>query len=328
MTTLNSQPFVQNHSEPNDAHRTSLLGMPLNAVTEIQALQFIEERLDKKRGTWVLTPNLDILRHYFTKPELRPLFHANEGGADLLVADGMPLVWASHLTGHAVPERVPGSGLVLSLAKRAAAKGWSIYLLGGSEGAADKASQVLQQKYPGLKIAGTCCPAPGFEKDPEQLSAIRNQLRAANPDIVYVALGFPKQEIVTKYLRPALPAATFIGVGISLSFIAGEVRRAPRLVQRMGLEWLHRLVQEPRRLARRYLVQDMPFALFHLLPGAVAERWQRSEDRPAARPGHFPEVPPSSRARDWPNSSAGSKGSPDEGRHSRRRPGHSPQSSH
>ena len=132
--------------------------------------------------------------------------------------------------------RVPGSGLVLSLAKRAATKGWSIYLLGGSEGAAGEAAQVLQQKYPGLKIAGTCCPAPGFEKDPEQLAALRQELRAVNPDIVYVALGFPKQEMVTKYLRPALPTATFIGVGISLSFIAGEVRRAPRLVQRMGLE--------------------------------------------------------------------------------------------
>ena len=121
MTTLNSQTFVNSNSqeESNPQHRTSLLGMPLNAVTESEALQFIEERLDKKRGTWILTPNLDILRQYFTKPELRPLFHANEGGADLLVADGMPLVWASQLTGHAVPERVPGSGLVLSLAKRA-----------------------------------------------------------------------------------------------------------------------------------------------------------------------------------------------------------------
>ncbi len=326
MTTLNTQTYLRTAAPADPTpHRTSLLGMPLNAVTESEALQFIEDRLTRKQGTWVLTPNLDILRQYFSNPALRPLFHANQGGADLLVADGMPLVWASHLTGHAVPERVPGSGLVLSLAQRAAANGWSIYLLGGSEGAADKAAQVLRQKYPTLKIAGTTCPAPGFDQDPAQLSALRHQLRAAKPDIVYVALGFPKQELVTQYLRPALPNATFIGVGISLSFIAGEVRRAPRLVQRLGLEWLHRLVQEPRRLARRYLVQDMPFALFHLFPGAVAERWQNS-DRPASRPGHLPVAAPSSRARDWPNPSAGSKGISHEGRHPRRRPGHSTQS--
>jgi len=251
------------------------MGMPLDAVTEAGALEYLASRISCGLGAWVITPNLEILRQYRGNPALRDYFHQETGGADLLVADGMPLIWASRLMRRALPERVPGSGLVLSLAKLAAEKKWSIFLLGGSPGAADRAAAVLQLRHRNLKIAGTCCPSPGFEKDPAQMAAIREQVVAAKPDIVYVALGFPKQERVAKELRAALPRAAFLGVGISLSFIAGEVKRAPRWVQRAGLEWLHRLAQEPRRLARRYLVHDIPFALFRLLPFALAARWNR-----------------------------------------------------
>jgi len=309
--------------------RCDLLGMPLNALTELQALDILDARITSGQGTWILTPNLDILRHYCFNTSLRPLFHANQGGADMLLADGMPLVWASRIGGHPLPQRVPGSGFVWSLAARAAKKDWSIYLLGGAPGAAEKSGEVLKQKYPGLRIAGTCCPEMGFDKDPARMAELRQQVAAAKPTIVYVALGFPKQEYVIRYLRPALPSATFIGVGISLSFISGDVRRAPRWVQKSGLEWVHRLAQEPRRLARRYLVHDAPFALLHLFPRAFAARWNvpgRSEPllertmKPAAfapvrRPGH--------------SNPDDSEGRPDhEGHHPRWRPGHSPQPPH
>jgi N-acetylglucosaminyldiphosphoundecaprenol N-acetyl-beta-D-mannosaminyltransferase len=301
--------------------------MPLNAITEVQALDILETRISGGVGTWVLTPNLDILRHYCFNPSVRPLFHAHQGGADLLVADGMPLIWASRIGGHPLPERVPGSGLVWSLAKRAATRGWSIYLLGGAPGAAEKAGQVLQEKNPSLAIAGTCCPAMGFDKDPAQMAALRHQVASAKPTIIYVALGFPKQEYVIRYLRAALPNATFIGVGISLSFIAGDVRRAPRWVQASGLEWVHRLAQEPRRLARRYLVHDAPFALLHLFPRAFAARWNvpgRSEPllERTMKPAAYAPVR-------RPGNSDGSEGTSDhEGHHPRRRPGHSPEPPH
>jgi N-acetylglucosaminyldiphosphoundecaprenol N-acetyl-beta-D-mannosaminyltransferase len=297
--------------------------MPLNAVTEKEALDILGARIDRGQGTWVLTPNLDIFRQYMLNPSLRPLFHASEGGADLLLADGMPLIWASRIARRPLPERVPGSGLVLSLAERAATKGWSLYLLGGAPGAADRAAAVLKERYPGLKIAGTHCPPMGFEKDPAQLAALRERLAEAKPDIVYVALGFPKQEFVTRALRPALPAATFIGVGISLSFIAGEVKRAPRWIQKCGLEWVHRLVQEPRRLARRYLVHDAPFALLHLFPRAIAARWNvpgRSEPLLEHTMGAAAFAPV--RRDDGPNNPRDeSEGRSDERHHSRRRPG-------
>ncbi|HUO09768.1 MAG TPA: WecB/TagA/CpsF family glycosyltransferase [Phycisphaerae bacterium] len=309
-------------NSPETSFLTSrLLGMPLNAMTESQTVHFVADRIARRQGTWVLTPNLDILRQYCTAPEVRSFFHADEGGADLLVADGMPLVWASRLAGRPVPERVPGSGLVLRLAEVAAGNKWSIYLLGGSPGAADRASAILQARYPGLEIAGACCPLPGFEKDPGQLAAIREKIRAADPQIVYVALGFPKQETIIRYLRPALPAATFIGVGISLSFIAGEIRRAPRLVQQLGLEWAHRLVQEPRRLARRYLVDDLPFALFRLFPQSFAARWDRDFEKPDHNLADT-RLRRSSRI----NPVEGSEGRTYEGRHPRGRSGHSPQS--
>ncbi len=205
---------------------------------------------------------------------MRPLFES----ADFLLADGMPLIWASRLAkleGGGLRERVPGSTLAVKLAARAASHGWRIFLLGGAPGTADAAARVLRATHSELQIAGTACPALGFESDPEQMRALEEQLVAAAPDVVYVALGFPKQELLIQRLRHVLPRATFIGVGISLSFIAGTVQRAPGWVQRLGLEWTHRLMQEPKRLARRYLIHDLPFAVFVLFPHVVASRWRR-----------------------------------------------------
>lgn len=273
---MTSIPVENQKAEIENQSRLHLLGMPLDPLTESQALDVLAARINQRQSTWVLTPNLDILRHYRLAPHLRPLFHAEQSGADLLLADGMPLIWASRLINrkHALPQRVPGSTLVLSLAKLADKHGWRLFLLGGSPGAATRAAAVLQARHRNLQVAGTCCPPMGFESDPAEFDRIRDQLLAARPDLVYVALGFPKQELVIQKLRPHLPHATFIGVGISLSFIAGTVHRAPRWMQRIGLEWAHRLVQEPRRLAKRYLLQDLPFALCRLFPHALAQRFR------------------------------------------------------
>ncbi|MBM3973806.1 MAG: WecB/TagA/CpsF family glycosyltransferase, partial [Planctomycetes bacterium] len=113
---------------------------------------------------------------------------------------------------------------------------------------------------PALRVVGIECPPFGFDQDAAAMVALRTRLAAARPDIVFVALGSPKQEFVSRDLRATLPAAWWLGVGISFSFVAGDVQRAPRWLQGLGLEWLHRLLQEPRRLARRYLVAGLPFA--------------------------------------------------------------------
>jgi N-acetylglucosaminyldiphosphoundecaprenol N-acetyl-beta-D-mannosaminyltransferase len=199
------------------------------------------------------------------------------GSADLVVADGMPLIWASRLQGTPLPERVAGSTLCLSLARTLGAAKRSLFLLGGNEGIAEAASEELKRRFPGLIIAGTHYPPFGFEKDAAQMESIQAKLQSAQPDVVYVALGSPKQEELIQRLRADLPAAWWLGVGISLSFITGEVRRAPKWMQKLGLEWTHRLAQEPMRLGRRYLIDGLPFAARLMSGSALARvrRWGR-----------------------------------------------------
>lgn len=247
-----------------------LRGVRFDAVTEAASVARVIDGLARGRGGWVVTSNLDHLRRAGRDAEFRRMV----GAADLVVADGAPLVWAARLQGTPLPERVAGSALVWSVADAAAGAGRSLFLLGGDPGTAEAAAAVLTERYPGLSIVGTHCPPVGFEDDPQEMEAMRSKLRDSAADLVYVALGSPKQERLIESLRgPAsgessgdlLPGAWWMGVGISLSFICGRVRRAPRWMQRAGLEWVHRMAQEPGRLARRYLVDGIPFALLLLL---------------------------------------------------------------
>jgi N-acetylglucosaminyldiphosphoundecaprenol N-acetyl-beta-D-mannosaminyltransferase len=236
--------------------RVELMGVEVDALTQRQAVNHIFAALESGRGGSVVTPNLEILRQTLRDDELRRLVE----DADLVLPDGMPLVWASRLAGDPVPERVAGSDIIVPLVRMAARARRSVFLLGGSPGTAEAAAEHLREQAPGLNVAGTLCPPFGFEDDPAEIAAIRAALVAAQPDIVLVALGAPKQERLIEILREDLPAAWFLGVGLALGFLAGEVRRAPVALQRAGLEWAHRLAMEPGRLARRYLRHGLPFA--------------------------------------------------------------------
>jgi N-acetylglucosaminyldiphosphoundecaprenol N-acetyl-beta-D-mannosaminyltransferase len=233
----------------------NLRGVRLHAVTEAQCVRHVLDELDAGRGGVVVTPNLDHLR--------RCVFDVSFGAlvseADMVVADGMPLVWASKLQGTPLPERVAGSNLISSLSGAAAERGKSVFLLGGAPGTADAAARVLKERFPGLIVAGTCCPSHGFEDDQRAMSDLQQRLAACGADIVYVALGSPKQERLISRLKVVLPRAWWLGVGNSFSFLSGHVKRAPLWMQRMGVEWLHRLCQEPRRLFKRYIVSGLPF---------------------------------------------------------------------
>jgi N-acetylglucosaminyldiphosphoundecaprenol N-acetyl-beta-D-mannosaminyltransferase len=201
--------------------------------------------------------------------------------ADLRLVDGMPLVWASRLQGTPLPGRVAGSDLVYSLSRAMAEHGRSVYLLGGEPGTASAAAGELQRQYPELIVAGTDCPAHGFESDDQQMHLLKERLVSAKPDMVFVALGSPKQEFLIQKLMPLLPSTWWIGIGISFSFVCGHVRRAPTWMQRIGLEWIHRLCQEPRRLAKRYLLHGLPFFLRLI----ASSSWRRLFRDRAACPG-------------------------------------------
>lgn len=233
-----------------------LNGVNLHQITEAQCIEYILDELDAGHGGTVVTPNLDHLHRCETDLN----FGALVAEAQLVVADGMPLVWASRLQGTPLPERVAGSNLVSSLTGMAAARGRSIYLLGGAPGTAEGAAELLKQRHPQAVIAGTFCPPPGFEYDPKLMAQMEAALTAADPDIIYVALGSPKQERLIGRLKRLLPHSWFLGVGVSFSFLTGDVKRAPVWMQKSGLEWTHRLVQEPRRLFKRYVLVGIPYA--------------------------------------------------------------------
>jgi N-acetylglucosaminyldiphosphoundecaprenol N-acetyl-beta-D-mannosaminyltransferase len=244
--------------------------MPLACVDEDGMLDHMFGELAAGRGGWLITANLDFLRRFAKEPQMRALYRQ----ADVMVADGMPLVWASRLQGDPLPERVAGSALIYRFADRAAAAGLRIYLLGGEPGAGQGAADALQARASGLQICG--CSAPRISDPPtlEELASVRAELERARPDLLLVALGSPKQERLIAALRPHLPRVWMVGVGIALSYVAGQVSRAPAFMRTAGLEWVHRLAQEPRRLARRYLVDDLPFAV-ELFARALVVRVQR-----------------------------------------------------
>jgi N-acetylglucosaminyldiphosphoundecaprenol N-acetyl-beta-D-mannosaminyltransferase len=269
----------QMQASPNPASPTavtdnptevSLMGLRLARLDRHRLLDHVFDCLRGGQGGWLVTANLDFLRRYVRDGQSRELYDA----ADVRVADGMPLVWACKLQGQPLPERVPGSSLVWLLAERAAREGRSLYLLGGADGANEKARRVLAEKYRGLAWIDGASPLVANPPRESDITSILAELGDRKPDILLVGLGSPKQEQLIRALRPRLPSTWMIGVGISFSFVAGEVKRAPAWMRRAGIEWVHRLLQEPRRLAKRYLLHDLPFAL-RLFPHALLARFRQ-----------------------------------------------------
>ena len=254
--------------------KVDLAGLELARVTRQQVVDHLFGALAEGLGGWVITPNVDYLRRYVADSEVRRLF----AGASLIVADGVPLLWAARLQGTPLPDRVAGADLVWLLAERAAGEGRSLYLLGGNEGVGEEAARRLVERWPSLRIAGTASPRVSSDPTEAELAAVLRSLKQAEPDLIYVAFGAPKEERLIAALRTELPRAWWIGVGAGLSFITGDVRRAPRWVQRAGAEWLHRLLQEPRRLVRRYLGYDLSFTL-----RLLAASWRRRKCYTGAR---------------------------------------------
>jgi N-acetylglucosaminyldiphosphoundecaprenol N-acetyl-beta-D-mannosaminyltransferase len=236
--------------------RTRLAGLGFDPLTEQQVISHVLAALAAGRGGWIATPNIDICQAAQRDHSLGMLVES----ASLVVPDGMPLLWAARLRGEPLPERVTGASLICTLTAAAAGDGRSVYFLGGDPGVPERAARRLAARFPGLIVAGTDAPPPGFERSAAGLSAVRAKLAAAAPDIVYVGLGFPKQERLIEALAPALPRAWFLCCGAAIPFAAGTRRRAPGWMQQTGLEWAFRLLSEPRRLFHRYVVSDLPFA--------------------------------------------------------------------
>jgi N-acetylglucosaminyldiphosphoundecaprenol N-acetyl-beta-D-mannosaminyltransferase len=241
----------------NPVNKVRLAGFSFDNLTEPEVVDHIIRESEAGRGGWVLTPNIDFCRKASRDPELT----AQLRGASLTVADGMPLLWAAKANRTPIVARVTGSSLIFTVSEAAAATSRSVYFLGGAQGVPELAGQNLANRYPGLKVAGSDAPPFAFEESAEAIGQVEAKLRSAAPDIVYVGLGFPKQEKLIIELRKVLRSAWFIGCGGAIPIVAGSVPRAPEWMQRAGLEWLHRLSKEPKRLFRRYVIEDLPFAI-------------------------------------------------------------------
>lgn len=252
---------------PSPSDIVDLLGIPFWRVTEEACVEHIAASAARGEGGWLVTPNLEILRQCHADPKI----HEMVRGADMIVADGMPLIWASQLQGTPLPERVCGSNIISSLSAQAASRGLRIFLFGGADDTSERTAELLRARHPEIQIVGTFGPPFGFEKDEQQMADIVAMIEAAKPDIVFFALPFPKGEHVLARIRHAAPDAWWCGIGVSFSFVTGDVQRAPSWMQRTGLEWIHRVSQEPKRLARRYFVDGVPFAL-ELLTRAPLQR--------------------------------------------------------
>lgn len=228
--------------------------LEVDPLTLTGAVDAIDTLVSARRGGSVFTPNVD----HVVIAERDPEFRAAYAASSLTLADGMPLVWASRLLGRPIPERVAGSDLVLPLARRAAERRWRVYLLGAGPGVAEAAAARLRSEL-GVEICGTDAPRIRVDGGTDDTGKALESIKAARPDLIFVAFGAPKQEIWTHRHREALRPAVVVGLGATLDFVAGRVRRAPRWVSRCGLEWLWRLTREPSRLWRRYLVDDPRF---------------------------------------------------------------------
>lgn len=241
-----------------------IFGLSFCDVTLDELVALVDEQIRSRRPGYIATPNVD----HVCRVHRDSAFRAAYENARLVLCDGMPIIWASKWLGRPLRQKLSGSDLVHWLSAHAAKRGYTVYFFGAREGVADETARILQEKFTGLKVAGTQSPPIGFHADPETNAAATRRVRESGADIVYVALGSPKQEIWMHENVENCGVPVMIGVGAAFDFVSRRVRRAPEWMQRMGLEWVWRLCQEPRRLWRRYLVEDLLFAKLLL-----AELW-------------------------------------------------------
>lgn len=241
------------------SHKRLTIGrVPIDVVTFQQAMERIEALVDAKQGGSVFTPNVD----HVVNVETDEAFAAAYQRASLSVADGMPLVWASKVLGRPLPERVSGSDLLEPTLQLAAKRGWRVFFLGAAPGVAEKAAIVARERF-GTNVVGTDAPFVKLD-DAAQLERIARQLADSKAELVMMAFGAPKQELLIDRIAERVKPAVMLGIGASLDFLAGTVKRAPAIMRSTGFEWLYRLSQEPGRLWKRYLVNDPKFAVILL----------------------------------------------------------------
>ena len=233
--------------------RIKFMNTDIDNLTMAETLNEIEKLIQKKNCSYVVTPNVDHIVRLEKDEELQKVYK----NASLILTDGKPLIWISKWYKTPIKEKISGSDLFPRVCQLAANKNYTMYLLGAAEGVADTAARNLMKKYPGLNIVGTYSPPFGFEKNEQEMNKIKTQIQDVHPDILIVVLGCPKQEKFMYYHCKELGVPISFGLGASIDFEAGNIKRAPKWMSNHGLEWLYRFSKEPKRLFKRYFVDDL-----------------------------------------------------------------------
>jgi N-acetylglucosaminyldiphosphoundecaprenol N-acetyl-beta-D-mannosaminyltransferase len=238
--------------------RVNILGVHVSAITPADALRCMEEWIRRGEREYACVCAVQTVMACRRDPVLRRIVNA----AGLATPDGMPLVWILRSRGFPVA-RVYGPDLLLAFCALAAERGYSNYFLGGEPGVPEQLAERLTARFPGLKVVGTCSP-PFRPLGREEDRHLVDRINAAAPDVVWVGLGTPKQDLWVREHRGGIRAPVMVGVGAAFDFHAGRRSQAPPWMRASGLEWVYRLCQEPRRLWRRYLLGH-PLFVFYLL---------------------------------------------------------------
>jgi N-acetylglucosaminyldiphosphoundecaprenol N-acetyl-beta-D-mannosaminyltransferase len=233
--------------------KQSLLNTYVNNVSMDEAICAIESLIVQPQNSYVVAINVDVV----TKIEEDPYLKKITDSADMVLVDGKPLIWISKLHKKVVKEKISGSDLVPQLCKRASEKGYKIFIIGGQDGVALKAKQNLEKQYPAIQVVGTYAPPFGFEKDEQELNKINDMISQAAPDLLIACFGCPKQEKWVYENYQKYQAKVSICAGATVDFLSGNVTRAPRWMSNAGLEWFYRFLQEPKRMFKRYFVDDL-----------------------------------------------------------------------
>ena len=236
----------------------NVLGVGVSAVNMTQALELIDQWVQERRRQYVCVCPVHSVMECRRSEDLRSIFNA----AGMVTPDGMPLVWLAHMSGHSNVSRVYGPDLMLSELERSPRTGRRHFFYGGGPGVAELLADRMRARFPGLQVAGVLEP-PFAPLDKLCTAETAEVINASRPDVVWIGMSSPKQDRWMACMRPLLEAPVLIAVGAAFDFHSGTVRQAPRWMQRSGLEWAYRLSVDPRRLWRRYLV-DNPWFLWEV----------------------------------------------------------------
>ena len=219
-----------------------IFGIPVNALTYQDAVDWVAERVAAGKSSWILAINPEKIMKALADEKLRRLLLQ----ADLFIPDGIGILWAGKVLGRPFPQRVTGVDILVLLVKEAATRGWKIFLLGAPPGISQEVARGWELKYPGLQVVGH---HHGYFKEEEEAQVV-SKISAAAPDLLFVVMGRPRQEQFIVNNRAVLGAPVCMGVGGSFDVLSGRKKRAPVWMQRIGLEWSYRLLLEPRRILR------------------------------------------------------------------------------